>query len=255
MKKTLIVLMTLIFVLPLSACSVSGLMHSIGSDLVDKDTDQVAIIKKNSQVWEKEIAGMQVVESDEHGDSRGRIASSMTELKKSSKSVIQGTIINFEKMNNPKNVAYTKATIHIDDVISGDKQLKGQNIQMALNSGITSTTKWFADKNQTREVAHDILVQYDEFPLPKIGTKIIVGIDPAAKDEPSPYNMALKRSKFDYQKSYVAIMPEYNLWIKKSSDRKYHLNNPKVAEKLKSNVKMKQGLTKLTETINQKYNK
>lgn len=247
MKKTLIVLMTLVFVLPLSACSVSNPRY--------QNIDQEKLIKKNSQAWEKKILGMQVVESDEHGDSRGHIVSSMTELKKYSKSVIQGRIINFEKMNNTKNVAYTKATVHIDDVISGDKKLKGQDIQMALNSGITSTTKWYADKNQTREVAHDILVQYDEFPLPKIGAKLIVGIDPTDENEPSPYNMALKRSKFDYGKSYVAIMPKYNFWIKDANDEKYRLNNPKANEDLKNNVEMGQGLNKLTETLNQRYNK
>ena len=254
MKKTLIVLMTLVFVLPLSACSVSSMLHSSGSKIDQKSISQTDIIKKNYNSWQKNVDGIEIVKSNTAVDSRGKIAESMIQLKELNNSVIQGTVYNLEKMNNTKNVAYTRATIHVDKVISGDKKLQGKDIQMALNGGITSTSQWYADKNQTREAVHDILVQYSEFPLPKIGAKLIMGMNQADENEPSPYNKALKKSKFDYKKSYVAGMPEYNLWVKNPEDKKYHLNNPQADKKLKTNPEMKQGISKLTTELNQKYN-
>jgi len=245
MKRTLIILATVIFVLPLTAW-----MHTSGSNI---SNNQPAIIRKNSRTWKKEISDLPIIKSDGLGDSGGYIAQSMQQLKSVNDSVINGTVYSLERMESSKNLAFTRATVHVDKVISGDKELKGKNIQMVLNSGITSTSCWYADKNQTREADHDILVQYSEFPLPEIGSKIILGISSEVKNETTPYNEGLKQSGLHLKKSYIVNMPEFNLWIKDSKDRKYRLNNPKANEKLKANKEMKRKITKLTDELNQKY--
>jgi len=250
------VLATLVFILPLTACKSNTTSKVTSAPKTQQiNNSQSAVISRNKKIWKKEIKDIPVVKTNQHGDNRGKISSSLSELTKVNGSVIKGTIVNLTRMDNAKNVALTKSTIHVDSVISGDKKLQGKNIQMALNSGITTTSSWYADKNQTREAEHDILVQYAQAPLPAIGSKIIVGMKLADKSESSPYNKSLKQSGFDYKKTYVAAMPELNLWIKNSGEKDFHLNNPATDKRLKSDIELKQEITKLTQELNQKYNK
>ncbi|WDT66668.1 hypothetical protein [Companilactobacillus crustorum] len=238
MKKTLVMLMALVMLLPLIACGKSD----------------SAAIRKNSQRWEKETKSLEVVHSNRTTNNRGYIARSMIQLKQNNKFVIQGTVSNLSKINNPKNYAYTKATIHVDKVISGDKTLQGKTIYAAVNSGITTTNKWYDNHNQTREANRDILVQYREFPLPKISSKIIVGINRTASDGPTNYyNKVLKQNKFDLKKTYDINMMQYNFWIKNPGEKKYHLNNSQADKELQSNENMKKDIKKLTGELNQKY--
>lgn len=244
MKKILVVLIALIFVLPLAACQTSAANSSNTSD-----------IKRNANSWNKVIKDLEVVTTDNTGNDRGLIARSMKELNGANQSVIQGTVYNLSKLNNPNNAAYTKATIMVDKVINGKKSLKGKKITLVLNGGVTTTSRWYKDQNQTREAEHDILVQYSQAPLPKIGSKIIVGISPIEKKEPTTYMQTIKQNKLARSTTYDLNMPAFNYWIKNSDDKDYHLNNPQADARLKANPKMAKDIKNLTDELNQKYNK
>lgn len=244
MKKILIIIMTLITVVNLVACGKTS-------------SKQTAMIEQNSKKWEQQIEDMQTISYNGQDQmfSPGFIAQSMGQLQKVNPYVVRGTVYELSKMDNPDNVAFTKVKFHVDEVISGEKNLKNQTIYLAMQSGITTTNKWYHNQNQTREADHEIFVKYGEFSLPKIGSQMIIGLRPTNKKEPTKYIKAMKMSNFDFEKSYDIGMPEYNTWIKNPGDQQFHSNNPKAEQKLKTNSKMKQGIDNLTKELNQKYNK
>lgn len=239
MKKILIALMALIFILPLAACG---------------NTSEDAAIKENASKWNKTVSELEVVKTDKIGNNRGYIAQTMKQLKKVNKSVIQGTVYDMSKMNNLDNGAYTKVIVYVDKVISGKKSLQGKKIVLVMNGGITTTNRWYKNQNQTREADHDIWVQYNEAPLPKVGSKIIGGITPIGKTEPTVYMKTIKKNNLANTNTYDLDMPAFNFWIKDSKDKQYHLNNPKATKELKVNPEMAKSIKNLTDELNQKYN-
>lgn len=239
MKKILIALIALIFILPLAACG---------------NMSEDAAIKGNTSKWNKAISDLEVVKTDKYGNDRGYIARTMKELKKVNESVIQGTVYDMSKMDNLNNGAYTKVTVHVDKVISGKKSLQGKKIVLVMNGGITTTNSWYKSQNQTRETNHDILVQYNEAPLPTVGSKIIGGITTIEKTEPTIYMKTIKKNNLANTNTYNLGMPAFNYWIKDSKDKQYHLNNPKAEAELKASPKMAKSIKNLTDELNQKYN-
>lgn len=239
MKKILIALIALIFILPLAACG---------------NMSEDAAIKGNTSKWNKAISDLEVVKTDKYGNDRGYIARTMKELKKVNESVIQGTIYDMSKIVNLNNGTYTKVTVHVDKVISGKKSLQGKKIVLVMNGGITTTNSWYKNQNQTRETNHDILVQYNEAPLPTVGSKIIGGITTIEKTEPTIYMKTIKKNNLANTNTYNLGMPAFNYWIKDSKDKQYHLNNPKAGAELKASPKMAKSIKNLTDELNQKYN-
>ncbi|KRO00054.1 hypothetical protein IV57_GL002070 [Companilactobacillus kimchiensis] len=209
------------------------------------------IIKKNQNLWNKQLRKADVIHRDGFDSDDGYVGTSMDQLKNHNKAFIKGTVYNLQKMNSPKNMAYTKATIHIDKVLSGDKSLQGKNIYVVFDGGLVSFDHWYANMSKPKDFDHEMLVKNDEFPLPSIGTKIITGLVPNQLDQPLEYNDSLKQSGFTVKNSYALDVPKYNFWVKKTGTEKYILNNPKVRKKTDS---LSKDLQKLTVEINQKYN-
>lgn len=246
MKKILMILSTLILVLPLSACGINN-----QSSKVDKQTE---IVQKNKKQWNKQIADLQVENQKGLKNSSAFIPTSMEKLKQGNANVIQGTVYNLQKMKSPENMAYTKATIHVDKVISGDKSLKGKNVFTSVDGGITTANNFYKNMNQTREANHNILVQFQEFPTPKVGAKVIVGISPVEKlNANNSYDQTLKNNKFNLAKTYYLQNVQYGLWVKNPKDDKYHLNNPLELKRLSKDLSTKNGIEKLTIELNQKF--
>lgn len=247
MRKTLLILMTIGLILPLTACT-----NKQSSTQADQ---AITTIQKNSHAWQQKTKDLPVVKYDEFTESPGFIAKSMDYLTQTNKHVVKGTVYNLTQLDNVNNRAYTKVTLHVDEVINGSKKLHGQNINLVMYGGITNTNSWYKNKNQTREADHDILVQYTEFPLPAVGSEMIIGISPSNSDEPTDYMKTIKQNKLDLKNTYDIGMPEYNIWIKNAKDKEFHLNNPLAAKKLSGNSEMKKGVDQLTKELNQKYNK
>ncbi|MQS75265.1 hypothetical protein [Companilactobacillus halodurans] len=253
MKKTLIALILLVFVLPLSVFGIKTLQGSIKPQAKEIGRPNL-VIKKNQNIWKKRIVNADVIKSDGFNNGKSYVGTTMDQLDNHSKAVIKGTVYNLQRMNSPKNMAYTKATIHIDKVLSGDTQLKGKNIYIAFEGGLVSFDHWYANMSKPKDFDHEMLVKNEEFPLPDIGSKIIAGLVPNHLDEATDYNMALKQSGFTIHNSYMIDVPQYNFWIKRPDADKYVLNNPKALKKSNDRPNLAAALEKLTTEINQKYN-
>lgn len=252
MKKIVLIVMALILVLPLAACSTKKQVPK-----VDKQT---TLLQKNQKKWQQQIADLQVESSEGLINKSDFVPTSMESFKNRNTIAIQGTVYNLEKMKSPDNKANLKATIHVDRVIKGDSSLKGQNIYTAVDGGITTMNRFYKNMNQTREADHEILVKYQEAPIPKIGSKVIVGMMPVGTvDDLDPENnnsVSVKKSNnFKLAKTYNLTDIQYGMWVKDTKDKKYRLNNPQALTKLSNNPDAKQGLEELTKELNQKLNK
>ena len=252
MKKTLMIIVSLlVFVLPLSAYSVNALNSSNAQEI--KREESARLISRNQRIWQKHIAKADVIHSDEFSTRKAFISTSLEQLQNHSQTVIEGTVYNLQKMSSPEEMSYTKATIYVNRVISGDTSLKDKQIYLALDGGLVSFDRWYSHSGRPKDQNREMLIKNDEFPLPKIGSKIIVGLIPNHLDEPTEYNVALKRSGFTINNSYAIENPRYNVWVKAPDSSKYQLNNPKMRRQ--TNAQQTQDLQKLTQQINQKYNK
>ncbi len=252
MKKTLMIIVALLlFVLPLSAYSVNALNNSNARQVKHEQSSKLII--RNQKIWQKHTAKADVIHSDEFNNRTAVVSTSFEQLQNHSQTVIEGTVYNLQKMSSPEEMSYTKATIFVNRVISGDKSLKNKQIYLAFDGGLVSFDRWYSHSTRPKDSDREMLVKNDEFPLPKIGSKIIVGLIPNHLDEPTEYNAALKQSGFTINNSYAIENPRYNVWVKAPNAAKYQLNNPKMRKK--TNIQQTQDLQKLTQLINRQYNK
>lgn len=251
MRKTLIVLALLVFVLPLSAYSVKALDSTVRYQSKVELRKTKKTLQRNQKIWKKLTANADTIRSDGFDSKDEYVSTSLDQLKNHNQALVKGTVYKLQKMSSPQNMAYTKATIHIDKVISGDKTLQGHNVYVAFSGGLVSFDRWYANMSKPKDINHEIFVKNDEFPLPSIGAKVITGLVPNHLDEATEYNDSLKQSGFTIKNSYALDLPQYNFWIKRPTDKKYKLNNPKIDKK---NNDLTKELQKLTKQINQKYN-
>ncbi|WP_334332834.1 MULTISPECIES: hypothetical protein [unclassified Companilactobacillus] len=186
MKKTLMLLFTLVFVLPLSACS-SGSVSSINT----------VITKKNYNTWQQLTAQLPVIQANKEGSDQGFTITDSN----GKESVIEATVYNLKKMNVKANHAHTQVTVHVDRVLNGDKALQNKTIDLVFDGGVTTTNSWYKNKNQTREANHHIMVEYNK-KLPKIGSKIIIEVDPVDSNDESDKLELLRQNKMDLNKTY-----------------------------------------------------
>lgn len=264
MKRTLIVLALLVFVLPLSACgsktkvSETQSQESKVQKQVKKTQDDAALIKKNQAKWAQLTKDVATVDGDGFSGDYVSIPMSLKELKKSdykSSATIKGTVYNLEQMSAPKNMVWTKATIHIDKVLSGDKSIVGKNYYVVLRGGLTTSDVFYADTNHTKEADHKILVGNPEAPLPQIGTKVITQVAKNQAPDNSEYGQNLKKSGFTDKNSREIQNLQYNFWVKAPGASEYVLNNPQIQNKKDTSEDyLAGGLQNLTKEINQKYN-
>lgn len=262
MKRTLIALALLVFVLPLSACGSQAKVSETQSQeakVQKKAQDDSALIKKNQTKWSQLTKGVETVDGDGFSGDYVSIPMTLKELKKShdkSSATIKGTVYNLEQMSAPKNMVWTKATIHIDKILSGDKSIVGKNYYVVLRGGLTTSDVFYADTNHTKEADHKILVRNPEAPLPQIGTKIITNISKNQQPDGTEYSKILEKSGFTKQKTRVIQNLQYNFWVKAPGASEYILNNPQIQNKKDTSEDyLAGGLQNLTKEINQKYNK
>lgn len=249
MRKTLMILTLLVFVLPLSAYSVNTIKNSLHHD----SNTSCITIKENQRKWRRQTAKANIIHSEGNGREKVPVGISLDDLKNYNQAVIEGTIYNLEKMRSPQSMAYTKASVHIDKVISGDKSLKNKIVYLALNGGLVSFDDWYSESKH-KAYGHNMLVKNDEFPLPIIGSKIITGLIPNNLDEPIELNNDLKRSGFTSKNSFTINTPQYNFWVKGPNAKEYRLNNPTLRKKNINGDYLVESLQQLTKEINRKFN-
>ncbi|CAJ1176068.1 hypothetical protein CPR19092_LGOLGGFK_00106 [Companilactobacillus paralimentarius] len=249
MRKTLMILTLLVFVLPLSAYSVNTIKNSLHHD----SNTSCITTKENQRKWRRQTAKANIIHSEGNGREKVPVGISLDDLKNYNQAVIEGTIYNLEKMRSPQSMAYTKASVHIDKVISGDKSLKNKIVYLALDGGLVSFDDWYSESKH-KAYGHNMLVKNDAFPLPIIGSKIITGLIPNNLDEPIELNNDLKRSGFTSKNSFTINTPQYNFWVKGPNAKEYRLNNPTLRKKNINGDYLVESLQQLTKEINRKFN-
>lgn len=204
-------------------------------------------IKQNRLKWQHLTAKMTHPKTSLSNDECGvGPASNLETLKLSSDYLISGTVYNLERMPQSDGRAVTRVTIKVDRVIKGERKLRGKFIKTAMNSGII------------RDSGKDVLIEYDQYPLPIIGSKIITGIYKNKSDMADRTHIKyLKANGLMGSDGYGIHDQAYNVWIKNVGDDDYHLNNSAVIDRKSPEYlfPVSEDLLTLTDVINQKFNK
>lgn len=251
MKKFFPIIAILIIVLGFSACTNKSGTENAASDsqssIVDKPKQSISHreIEQNKTTWEKKTSDLKVVNNKTTISDLATFPKDLDGLKKKNDYVISGTVVNLQQMTDLNSNAMTKVTILVSRVISGDDKLTDHKITVVWHGGITKNAK-----------SKKVFIQSKETPLPEIGSKIITGINNNTKtDLDKKYVEYLKDNHIKTSSLFKVSVPEYNVWIKNSDDKKYKLNNPTLTKKSSSiDDKDLKALNKLTTQLNNNYN-
>lgn len=252
MKKTLPILTLLLAIVTISACTNNSQSENASSQtessIVSQPKDNVTQdeIKTNKTNWENGISSLKVVHDKSSISDYASFPTKLANLKKNNDYVISGTVTNLETMTDNNQAPMTKATIMVDNVLSGNGKLKKHEIKVIFNGGITTNDK-----------SKQVFVEKSDTPIPSIGSKIITGITSnRSGDTDKEYAKYLKKNHLGGSDSFAISVPEYNLWIYDNNSHKYVLNNPQLIGKKVSysNEDNAKKLKKLTKQINQNFN-
>lgn len=247
MRKFLGIFAVLLAVGTLISCS-SSVNKAYSSKTGSAQTVVKNRVEINQVKWNKKVsdANLEYLPSDTNFNEK--FPETWDEFKKSNDFVVEGTILDYEKMNDSLKVE-SKVTIHIDRVIHGNEVLENQNIVTVVPTGF-AISKGTDDNTKKSD---EILYKKTSFPLPKIGTKIVTGL--TSNEERYEDNPALKKSMIKYgldgSDAYLIAMPDYNFWVK-NSESKYVINNLDIRNMKKSNPNYSKvsGLFNLTDRLN-----
>ncbi|WP_099974364.1 hypothetical protein [Lactobacillus terrae] len=265
MKKFTIILLVIVFILPISACSNKNTAKN--SNEQNPKIEMKSLISKNNKNWKSKVKSTKVEYTQSAESLYPLIPKNLEDFKTLDSTVIEGTILNLEEMYGAKNTATTKATIQVNEIISGKEKVQGQIIHVIFRGGFTSVKDLydgFADKARANGATFDpessekVYIEYQDDPMPEIGSKIITGINPNRSDGFNDiYDKYLLANGLGGKDSYSVSVPEYNIWIKAPNADKFIINNPEL-NKMKgadSENSLAQQLNQLTVKFNSKYNK
>ena len=267
MKKSLIVIALLALVLPLSACSAKTSQDTEPQHQAAKPDPKVvnkSLVKKNRQNWDKKVKGTELIHVNNFtGDYIGmpKTLNDLLKVKDPGYALVKGTIYNLESMTAPKNMAFTKASIKVNQVLGGSKSSLGKVINLQLYGGLISSDVYYADMDRPVEANHELLVQNDAAPLPSIGSKVIICIVPfvAKKTKTSSIVMTdgMKKSGFVEGTAYdLDRMNQRNIWVKEPGADKYVMSSAMIQDKQEDDGEnTAQMYQDLTNEINEKYNR
>ncbi len=246
MKKSITLMLLFLSILPLSAC---GLVKQVGKEAnppKNMSSEEKQTVDKNSQHWNDKIENAKIETSSYDGqDDYDLIPTSMKELKQYNDVLIKGTVYNLQEMKGVDNDAYTKVSVFVNKVISGNKNLQGKIINFSLNSG-------FIYKPDQKKYNYDKRI---ETPMPPIGSQIITGLTPRKIYPKSTDSVDKFFIENDAAGKYAFNLnnPVNNLWIKKDGQKQFHLNNPNLNAEQKDDWYSTK-LLELTKKINQYEN-
>lgn len=243
-----------------------GLLTSCGlnQNLTNQQAEQQKrseLIKKNRKVWNKRIKSAKDVNDPNYDKEILKIPSgyddstmSLQRLKDGNQNVIVGQVLNLQPEFGRKVVTETKGTVYVQNVISGDKSLKGRTIKTEFSGGLAKSEDYFRSLDgdfvgSQFGVPNPKTIVYSSIatkPIPKIGSKFIAGIklySPDNKTQQATY----KKYGLTTKNFYVLENPEVTFWIKK--DNEYKINNP--AFYLPKNRSKVRNILKLTNKLNE----
>lgn len=206
---------------------------------VENVSKKMTTLEQNRAKWKASVKAAKQIEVDQNIKLPDDQGITMANFKKDNKYIIVGTVTNLGKSLDKTLTPETETLIHVDKVLKGDKTIQNKNIKTFLQGGIS-----LAQNTLVNEEGHytgkkqgisdpDTLVYYElpDRPLPKIGQKIIVGINPS-KDSDGYYTIKNQNLTF---------------WTKQGTV--YRLNNP--GFKNVKNDKKYAHIFKLTKELNE----
>ncbi|WP_125588236.1 hypothetical protein [Companilactobacillus jidongensis] len=226
MKKIWGVLVILLAVVTLISCSNSA-HKAYNSKTESENVSLKRKVKVNKKHWNKMTSAAVIEYLPGSTNFDDVFPSTWHDMKNENNYIIEGTIVNYEKMEHQPLLVETKATIHVDKVLSGSKVLEHQYIVttvpmgFAFSKDIKSSVEGSSDQKNT-----EVLYRQTNFPLPKIGSQIITGIKSNKKKFDQNRSFKKEMAKYDLSgsDSYLITEPNYNFWIK-NADGKFIINN------------------------------
>lgn len=254
MKKVLLVLSFLAVIL-VSGCS---LKQSQSTKMTQQQ--QSKLIKHNQKIWNEKIRAAQNIDNPNYDQYVTVIPQgyndedmSLKRFKSGNQLAVKARVLNLQPEVDRLLNTQTKATILIEKVLTGNKELQGKTIKTEFTGGLTTAGNYFISVEGNYEGDQvgfpnkktSIYTTTATKPMPKIGQRIILGLKRYQPE--NKYRQAmLKKNGLTTKNFYVIQNPEATMWVKENG--KYRVNNP--AFYLKENKTKVKNMMKLTAKLN-----
>ena len=169
-----------IYLATITVCALflTGCSHKTSYiDQTDLQKQQI-VLKRNKRKWRQQTKQVAYSTSSDQETNLPKNLS-LTQLKKKSDFLIQGTVIDFTHSNKES----TATSIYVNHIISGSEDILGKNIDIKLPGGIEQ----------------NVYYQSLQCPLPKLGQKVILRLDKNHNE-------------------YEVLAPNSNVWIEKNHE-------------------------------------
>lgn len=224
-----------------------------------KDTENASLkhkVKVNRKHWNKMISEAVIEYLPSGTNFDDTFPTNWHDFKNKNDYVVEGTIVNYEKMEHQQLMIQTKATIHVDKVLNGNKTLEHQYIVTTVPMGFAFTNDVKASvEGKTEAKNTEVLYKQTSFPLPKVGDKIITGIKSNKKkfEKNRSFKKDMAKYNLDGSDSYMITEPNYNFWVE-DKQKKFVINNLDIRDMKKSNPNYDKvySLVELTKQLNSK---
>lgn len=258
--KKVVLIVALLNILLLAGCSNANNSQNEALKLEQRQRNKK--IKHNRKIWTEKVSKAKNINNAEYDKyvtivPKGYNDEDMTlnRLKNGNQLLVVAQVVNLQPELGRLWLNETKATIHVERVISGDRSLKNHNILTEFSGGLNQAKDYFVSpegkyvgtqqgfKPQTLIYSTNLTV-----PMPNIGQRIIVGLKKYQPDNQSQQKFYRKYG-LTPKNFYVINNPEVTYWVAKNGQ--FKLNNPAFYQKQNRN-KYPQ-LFKITKKLNQMY--
>lgn len=259
-KKTFLII-ALLGVFLLAGCS--NINSSRTEELKLAQRQRNKKIKSNRSVWNEKVSKAKKIDNAEYNKyvttvPKGYQDENMTlsRLKNGNQLLVVAQVINLQPEVGRLWLNETKASIYIEQVISGDKSLANHNLKTEFSGGLNRAKNYFVspegqyvgDVQGVKDPKTMIYSTNPTVPMPKIGQRIIVGL--------KKYQADNKNQQRNYQKYgltpknfYLINNPEVTYWVEQKGQ--FKLNNPAFYQR--QNQSKYPQLFKITKQLNEKY--
>lgn len=218
-------------------------------------------IKHNRKVWVEKVSKAKNINNPEYDKyvttvPKGYTDENMTlgRLKNGNQLLVVAQVVNLQPELGRLWLNETKATIHVEHVISGDKSLANHNLQTEFSGGLNRAKNYFVSpegkyvgtQQGFKNPKELIYSTNPTVPMPSIGQRIIVGLKKYQPDNKAQ-QQAYQKYGLTPKNFYTINNPEVTYWAEQKGQ--FKLNNPAFYQKQNSG-KYPQ-LFKITKKLNQ----
>lgn len=201
-------LLTLGLIVLITGCS----KQTTGTDLPEKinlGTNSKTRLEQNQYNWRHQVSQVRIVKRQYFEITDNYKGITLDHLKRQNRYVVKGKVLNLQKIKWLSPQPETKLTLKIDQVISGNKGLKGKRVYLNFPGGFGRERDIYA---QPTKPNNEIFYQIPNAPIPEIGSKVICGL---LSDE--------HHTNSQLDQLYLSDV-EHTFWVKRNGQ--YELNNP-----------------------------